>query len=48
MSSKSANYCFANQNNDTGLLLLCEVSSFIILCEVIKCILPNFYLYLVI
>lgn len=26
MSSKSANYCFANQNNDTGLLLLCEVA----------------------
>lgn len=25
MSSKSANYCFANQNNNVGLLLLCEV-----------------------
>lgn len=27
MSSKSANYCFANQNNNVGLLLLCEVSA---------------------
>lgn len=27
MSSKSANYCFANQSNHIGLLLLCEVSS---------------------
>ncbi|KAK5860334.1 hypothetical protein PBY51_021821 [Eleginops maclovinus] len=26
MSSKSANYCFANQNNQTGLLLLSEVA----------------------
>lgn len=26
MSSKSANYCFANQSNHVGLLLLCEVS----------------------
>lgn len=26
MSSKSANYCFANQSNDVGLLLLCEVA----------------------
>uniref|UniRef100_A0A3Q3RWU3 Poly [ADP-ribose] polymerase n=1 Tax=Mastacembelus armatus TaxID=205130 RepID=A0A3Q3RWU3_9TELE len=26
MSSKSANYCFANQNNRVGLLLLCEVA----------------------
>uniref|UniRef100_A0AAQ5XD06 Poly [ADP-ribose] polymerase n=1 Tax=Amphiprion ocellaris TaxID=80972 RepID=A0AAQ5XD06_AMPOC len=26
MSSKSANYCFANQNNKVGLLLLCEVA----------------------
>ncbi|XP_041849099.1 poly [ADP-ribose] polymerase 2 isoform X2 [Melanotaenia boesemani] len=26
MSSKSANYCFTNQSNDTGLLLLCEVA----------------------
>lgn len=26
MSSKSANYCFANQNSQVGLLLLCEVS----------------------
>ncbi|KAK1879534.1 Poly [ADP-ribose] polymerase 2 [Dissostichus eleginoides] len=26
MSSKSANYCFANQNNHTGLLLLSEVA----------------------
>ncbi|XP_028284052.1 poly [ADP-ribose] polymerase 2 [Parambassis ranga] len=26
MSSKSANYCFANQNNNIGLLLLCEVA----------------------
>lgn len=26
MSSKSANYCFANQNNQVGLLLLCEVA----------------------
>uniref|UniRef100_UPI0037E9767C poly [ADP-ribose] polymerase 2 n=1 Tax=Semicossyphus pulcher TaxID=241346 RepID=UPI0037E9767C len=26
MSSKSANYCFANHNNHTGLLLLCEVA----------------------
>uniref|UniRef100_A0A8C4GG11 Poly [ADP-ribose] polymerase n=1 Tax=Dicentrarchus labrax TaxID=13489 RepID=A0A8C4GG11_DICLA len=26
MSSKSANYCFANQNNHVGLLLLCEVA----------------------
>lgn len=25
MSSKSANYCFSNQNNNVGLLLLCEV-----------------------
>ena len=25
MSSKSANYCFASQQNSTGLLLLCEV-----------------------
>uniref|UniRef100_A0A3Q3BTU5 Poly [ADP-ribose] polymerase n=1 Tax=Haplochromis burtoni TaxID=8153 RepID=A0A3Q3BTU5_HAPBU len=24
MSSKSANYCFSNQNNNVGLLLLCE------------------------
>ncbi|KAF1384101.1 hypothetical protein PFLUV_G00138780 [Perca fluviatilis] len=26
MSSKSGNYCFANQNNNVGLLLLCEVA----------------------
>ncbi|KAM7400173.1 hypothetical protein PAMA_004733 [Pampus argenteus] len=26
MSSKSANYCFANQRNHVGLLLLCEVA----------------------
>ncbi|XP_047446376.1 poly [ADP-ribose] polymerase 2 isoform X2 [Mugil cephalus] len=26
MSSKSANYCFPNQNNPVGLLLLCEVA----------------------
>ncbi|KAM3603788.1 uncharacterized protein V6R79_002093 [Siganus canaliculatus] len=26
MSSKSANYCFASQSNQTGLLLLCEVA----------------------
>ncbi|XP_059200112.1 poly [ADP-ribose] polymerase 2 [Centropristis striata] len=26
MSSKSANYCFATQNNNVGLLLLCEVA----------------------
>ncbi|XP_035489725.1 poly [ADP-ribose] polymerase 2 [Scophthalmus maximus] len=26
MSSKSANYCFANQHNHVGLLLLCEVA----------------------
>uniref|UniRef100_A0A7N6C155 Poly [ADP-ribose] polymerase n=1 Tax=Anabas testudineus TaxID=64144 RepID=A0A7N6C155_ANATE len=26
MSSKSANYCFANQHNNVGLLLLCEVA----------------------
>ncbi|KAF7657909.1 hypothetical protein LDENG_00020680 [Lucifuga dentata] len=26
MSSKSANYCFASQNNNIGLLLLCEVA----------------------
>uniref|UniRef100_A0AAX7TUJ1 Poly [ADP-ribose] polymerase n=1 Tax=Astatotilapia calliptera TaxID=8154 RepID=A0AAX7TUJ1_ASTCA len=26
MSSKSANYCFSNQNNNVGLLLLCEVA----------------------
>uniref|UniRef100_A0A3Q3XBT4 Poly [ADP-ribose] polymerase n=1 Tax=Mola mola TaxID=94237 RepID=A0A3Q3XBT4_MOLML len=26
MSSKSANYCFANQNSQFGLLLLCEVA----------------------
>ncbi|CAD5118229.1 DgyrCDS6951 [Dimorphilus gyrociliatus] len=26
MSSKSANYCFANKVNSTGLLLLCEVA----------------------
>ncbi|KAE8290598.1 Poly [ADP-ribose] polymerase 2 [Larimichthys crocea] len=26
MSSKSANYCFANQNSQVGLLLLCEVA----------------------
>lgn len=26
MSSKSANYCFANRSNNTGLLLLCEVA----------------------
>ncbi|XP_061111087.1 poly [ADP-ribose] polymerase 2 [Conger conger] len=26
MSSKSANYCFANQKKNTGLLLLCEVA----------------------
>ncbi|XP_040910527.1 poly [ADP-ribose] polymerase 2 [Toxotes jaculatrix] len=26
MSSKSANYCFANQQNKVGLLLLCEVA----------------------
>lgn len=26
MSSKSANYCFANQQNNVGLLLLCEVA----------------------
>lgn len=26
MSSKSANYCYPSQNNNVGLLLLCEVS----------------------
>ena len=26
MSSKSANYCFANRDNNTGILLLCEVA----------------------
>ncbi|XP_070700865.1 poly [ADP-ribose] polymerase 2 [Pempheris klunzingeri] len=26
MSSKSANYCFANQHNHVGMLLLCEVA----------------------
>lgn len=26
MSSKSANYCFVNKNNTTGLLMLCEVA----------------------
>ena len=26
MSSKSANYCFANRSNPFGLLLLCEVA----------------------
>ncbi|XP_032388428.1 poly [ADP-ribose] polymerase 2 isoform X1 [Etheostoma spectabile] len=26
MSSKSGNYCFTNQNNNVGLLLLCEVA----------------------
>jgi poly [ADP-ribose] polymerase len=26
MSSKSANYCFTNNNNDIGILLLCEVA----------------------
>ncbi|XP_067462613.1 poly [ADP-ribose] polymerase 2-like [Thunnus thynnus] len=26
MSSKSGNYCFANQHNNVGLLLLCEVA----------------------
>ncbi|XP_028328682.1 poly [ADP-ribose] polymerase 2-like [Gouania willdenowi] len=26
MSSKSANYCFTNESNSTGLLLLCEVA----------------------
>ena len=26
MSSKSANYCFANRSNPYGLLLLCEVA----------------------
>ncbi len=26
MSSKSANYCFANKNNPFGILLLCEVA----------------------
>ncbi|XP_018613580.1 poly [ADP-ribose] polymerase 2 isoform X1 [Scleropages formosus] len=26
MSSKSANYCYASQKNNTGLLLLCEVA----------------------
>lgn len=25
MVSKSANYCFTNRNNNTGLLMLCEV-----------------------
>lgn len=29
MSSKSANYCFANQKNDQGLLLLSEVVFFV-------------------
>lgn len=24
--SKSAHYCFANKNNDTGLMLMCEVA----------------------
>lgn len=26
MSSKSANYCFTNRENNTGILLLCEVA----------------------
>ena len=26
MVSKSANYCFTNKNNPTGLMLLCEVA----------------------
>lgn len=26
MVSKSANYCMTSKNNDTGLLLLCEVA----------------------
>lgn len=26
MVSKSANYCFTNKNNPTGILLLCEVA----------------------
>jgi len=26
MSSKSANYCFTSRDNDTGILLLCEVA----------------------
>ena len=26
MSSKSANYCFTNRDNNTGILLLCEVA----------------------
>ncbi|XP_045534555.1 poly [ADP-ribose] polymerase-like [Papilio machaon] len=33
MSSKSANYCFANKSNDTGFVLLCEVA----LGEMKKC-----------
>ena len=26
MSSKSANYCFTNKENNTGILILCEVA----------------------
>jgi len=26
MASKSANYCFTNHQNNTGILLLCEVA----------------------
>jgi poly [ADP-ribose] polymerase len=26
MSSKSANYCFTSKENNTGILLLCEVA----------------------
>lgn len=42
MSSKSANYCFANQNNHVGLLLLCEVSTFALFCGQIKCMKRRF------
>lgn len=36
MSSKSANYCFANQSNDVGLLLLCEVSLLLLIVSTVK------------
>ena len=36
MSSKSANYCFANRSKDTGLLLLCEARIYIYLIHMLK------------
>jgi len=35
MVSKSANYCFTNKSNNTGILLLCEVQFFECLLAII-------------